>query len=104
LADEAEGKPAGHEGGSGEEFLDAKQVMVEAGDIWDLDNTCYAADHIRALYVAGVGFVFNSGMMIATTLIGITANSSMMFVIASQHLLDALGDLVPPEPSLTIAL
>jgi hypothetical protein len=71
-----------------------KRLLEEAGDIWDMDNETYAANHIRALYVAAVGFVFNAGMMITTTLVGFAANSSMMFVLASQHLLDALGDLL----------
>jgi len=51
-------------------------------------------DCARALTVAFVGFIFNVSMMIMTTLVGFATNSTMMFVMASQHLLDALGDIL----------
>jgi len=70
--------------------IDAKLLL----NIWDCSDTSYALDHRRAQIVAAIGFVFNVTMMIAAALVAVAINSSMMFVLSSQHLLDALGDIL----------
>lgn len=62
--------------------------------ITDCSDDSYEANHRRAQVVATAGLVFNLAMMLACAFVAVGTDSSMMFVLSSQHLLDALGDIL----------
>lgn len=68
--------------------------VLDTVRIFDLSDQEHATNHRRAQVVASIGLVFNVAMMLSAAMMAIAINSSMMFVISSQHMLDALGDML----------
>lgn len=71
-----------------------RMAALDTVKIFDLSDQEHATNHRRAQITASAGLIFNIAMMLAAAMMAIAINSSMMFVISSQHMLDALGDML----------
>lgn len=91
-ANDKEPEVCGDKEDSKASLLGKEQEGPTLAALFEFSDKSYETDHLRAQVVAAVGLVFNLSMMILAAMVAVAINSSMMFVLSSQHLLDAIGD------------